>query len=162
MFSALRPFLNKGGAGYSISRAETAERLRPLVERHLDLLQAYAAALPRLRTLPGGEAVAALMPYLRTDLSKLYETVYSLGGDAPTGAERDFEAGAPGGDADVVRRLLDLEKETGDAARDEIDAVHHQERTRAILKTLAKGAEARTERLRAVAGQVRRGAVHAE
>ena len=162
MFPALRPFLNKGGAGYSISRAETADRLRPLVERHLGLLQAYAAALPRLRTLPGGDAVAALVPYLRTDLSKLGESIYSAGGGAPTGAALDFDAGAPGSDADVVQRLLELEKETREAAHDEIDAVHHQERTRAILKTLVNGADARAERLRAVAGQVRRGPVHAE
>jgi hypothetical protein len=49
MFPILRPFLNKGGAGYSISRAETVERLKPHVERGLELLRTYSAALPGMQ-----------------------------------------------------------------------------------------------------------------
>ncbi len=161
MFPALRPLLNRGGAGFSISRQETAERLRPIIEQHLRLLQSYTAALPRVQGLRGGDGITALMPYLRTDLSKLYETQFSAGGSAPTGADMDFDAVATGSDADVVRRLLDLEKETRDRTFDEIDAVHHQERTRAILKVLVTGSESRAERLRAVAGHTRREAEHA-
>lgn len=156
MFPALRPLLNRGGAGFTISRAETADRLRPLVERHLDLLQSYSAALPRLRRLAGGESIVGLMPYLRTDLSKLYESIYSAGGTAPTGTGTDFGASATGSDTRVLDHLLDAEKATREAAFDEIDAVHHQERTRAILRLLVTGSEARLDRLREVASNVRR------
>ncbi|HLA63225.1 MAG TPA: hypothetical protein VK610_02280 [Rhodothermales bacterium] len=156
MFPLLRPLLNRGGAGYTISRAETADRLRPLVARHLELLRSYSAALPRLRRLPGGESIAGLMPYLRTDLSKLYESVYSAGGTAPTGTETDFGAADAGSDHRVLDHLLNAEKATRAAAFDEIDAVHHQERTRAILKLLVNGSEARLDRLREVATNVRR------
>ena len=37
MFSALRPILNKGGAGHYATRAQSAERLLPIADRHLCL-----------------------------------------------------------------------------------------------------------------------------
>ena len=48
MFPVLRPILNRGGAGYSISRQETIDRLTPHVQRGLELSRAYARTLPRL------------------------------------------------------------------------------------------------------------------
>ena len=49
MFPALRPLLNKGGAGRYISREESVARLTPVAQHHIDLLLAYdrqIAALP--------------------------------------------------------------------------------------------------------------------
>jgi hypothetical protein len=154
MFPLHRPLLNRGGAGYSISRAETAERLRPHVDGGLALLQAYAAVLPRLRDRAGAGRLEALMPYFRTELSKLYESVFSVGGTAPTGAALGFGAG-DGAESDgaLLRGLIERERAFGNALRDEVDAVHHQERTRAILKAVAAGTDGRLDALRELAGR---------
>jgi hypothetical protein len=157
MYAALRPFLNRGGAGYSISRKETAERLRPHVDRGLDLLKAYSAALPRLRDREAAGRLDALLPYFRTELSKLYESVFSVGGTAPTGVDVAFGEGDPGGgDGAVLRALVERERAFHEALTEEVDAVHHQERTRAILKAVALGAQGRLDALRELAGRPRR------
>ena len=151
MFPALRPILNKGGAGRYISRAESAERLVPIAERHLDLLRAYDRELAALPDGPAREQIEAMMPYLRTEVSKMSETILSLGGTPPSGAGRG-PVGAPtgGADRDRVQGFLDAEKDFGGALRDEVDAVHHQERTRAILEHNAHASASRVDLLRGV------------
>ena len=149
MFPALRPILNKGGAGRYISREESVERLLPVVDRQLDLVYLYDAAVSRLGDGPAKERITAIMPYLRTELSKLYETVFSLGGTAPTGVARDPLALDPGAsDADRLGALVDAEGDFGAALREEADGVHHQERTRAILNHNAAASESRLDLLR--------------
>ena len=149
MFPALRPILNKGGAGRYISREESVERMQPIVVRQLDLVYLYDAAVSRLADGPAKESLTAIMPYLRTELSKLYETVFSLGGAAPTGVEREARGVDPGAtDADRLRALVDAEQEFGDALRYEADEVHHQERTRAILNHNADASRSRLDLLR--------------
>lgn len=166
MFPALRPLLNKGGAGRYISRAESVERLRPIAERHLDLLYGYDRALA---TMPDGaakEQVEAMMPYLRTEVAKVSETILSLGGAPPTGVGRDPQGrrsqpvgrGAAG-DRTLRQQVEDLlggEREFGGALRDEADAVHHQERTRAILLHNAEASTSRADLLRAIAADLPR------
>ena len=150
MFPALRPILNKGGAGRYISREESVDRLRPVAERHLDLLQTYDAALARMPGGPAREQVEAMMPYLRTETAKVSETILSLGGAPPTGAGRQPLAATAGTDRDRVQGLLDAEKDFGSMLREETDAVHHQERTRAILGHNAEASTSRIDLLRAV------------
>ena len=154
MFPALRPILNKGGAGRYISRAESVERLRPIAERHLDLMYAYEGVLAGM---PGGaakERLEAMMPYLRTEISKMSETILSLGGVPPSGVRRtpggaDLAGGAAApperGDLDALR---EAERDFGGALRHEADAVHHHERTRAILNHNADAADSRIALLR--------------
>ena len=151
MFPALRPLLNKGGAGRYISRAESVERLMPIAERHLDILRAYDRELAAMPDGPAKEQVEAMMPYLRTEVSKVSETILSLGGTPPSGAGRG-PAGAPAGgtDRDRIQGFLDAEKDFGTALRQEVDEVHHQERTRAILEHNADASTARTDLLRGV------------
>ena len=151
MFPALRPLLNKGGAGRYISRAESVERLMPIAERHLDILRAYDRELAAMPDGPAKEQVEAMMPYLRTEVSKVSETILSLGGTPPSGAGRG-PVGAPAGgtDRDRVQGFLDAEKDFGAALRQEVDEVHHQERTRAILEHNADASTARTDLLRGV------------
>lgn len=156
MFPALRPILNKGGAGRYISREESVERLTPVAERHLDLLQTYDAALARMADGPTKERVEAMMPYLRTETAKISETILSLGGAPPTGAGREQRAPTEGTDASRVRGLLDAEKDFGGSLREEMDAVHHQERTRAILGHNAEASTARVDLLRGVAADLGR------
>src|SRR5687768_15863072 len=97
MYKALRPFLNKGGAGYYASRSETAERLLPLVERHVRLLRAYERVLPQLTDAAGAERLRGLLPYARTEFAKLNETLNSAGGRGPTGSGIEADLPAYGG-----------------------------------------------------------------
>jgi hypothetical protein len=157
MFPVLRPFLNKGGAGRYISREASVERLTPLVVQHNRLLQAYGYALARLDAADARAQLDALMPDLRTHLAKLDETVYSFGGKAPLGT--DLEPGETGRgrtDAEMLFHILDLERAYHDALAGEVDAVHHQERTRAILGHLAAGSERRLEALRGLTNRLPR------
>lgn len=149
MFPVLRPVLNKGGAGRYISREESVERLQPVVTRQLDLVYLYDAAVSHLADGPAKERLQSIMPYLRTELGKLYETIFSLGGTASTGVERDARGADPGStDGERLAALVDAEVEFGAALREEADAVHHQERTRAILLHNADASDKRLGVLR--------------
>ncbi len=150
MFPALRPLLNKGGAGRYISRAESVERLQPIARRHLDLLMAYDAHLGALPDGPAKMEIEAMMPYLRTEVSKMSETILSLGGTPPSGAGETAAVAAAGADRDRIQGFLDAEKDFGGALRDEVDVVHHQERTRAIIEHNADASQARIELLRGI------------
>ena len=153
MFPALRPLLNKGGAGRYISREESVERLLPIAERHLDLLATYDRALLGVSGA-ARENLDAMMPYLRTEVAKVSETILSLGGTPPSGIHREPLAKADGGEQSQLKALLDGETAFGRGLREEIDSVHHQERTRAILGHNAEASDSRVELLR---GLVNRG-----
>jgi hypothetical protein len=93
------------------------------------------------------------MPYFRTELGKLYESIFSAGGAAPTGVDVDFGAGLDAAARDPLSVLVMAEREFGRGIADEIDAVHHQERTRAILKAIVAGSNGRMDVLRELAGR---------
>jgi hypothetical protein len=136
-----------------VSRQETADRLRPHVARGLDLLKLYTAVLPRVEDREVAHRLSPLMPFFRTELGKLYEAIFSAGGSAPTGVDVDFETAIEGTARDPLGILVASEREFGRGVTDEIDAVHHQERTRAILKAIAAGSNGRMDVLRELAGR---------
>ncbi len=156
MFQALRPILNKGGAGRYATRAESAERVLPVAERHIDLFEAYRGALAGLTPGPARTSVEAMMPLLRTEVSKMSETLLSFGATPPAGLGR---APVSMGDTDAERlyTLADRERDFGAALRTEVDVVHHQERTRAILGHNAAASDQRLGVLRDLTSTVRRG-----
>ena len=154
MFPALRPILNKGGAGRYISREESVERLQPVAAAHLDLVYAYDAAAAAL-TGPARERLDAVMPYLRIETNKVFETILSLGGTAAMGTEREPASPASGDVGDIVKRLREAEKGFASVLRDEVDAVHHQERTRAILEHNARASDSRLGVLRDIAAELK-------
>ncbi|WP_412070486.1 hypothetical protein [Rubrivirga sp. IMCC43871] len=156
MFPAFRPLLNKGGAGRYISRAESAERLLPIADRHLDLLDTYTAAMADFPDGPGRIRLDAMMPYLRTEVAKISETILSLGVAPPTGAGRGPIVPTTGDARARVAALLDVEKDFGDALTEEVDVVHHHERTRAILNHNAEASAARIDLLRGIAADLPR------
>lgn len=159
MFEALRPVLNRGGAGRYISRAESAERLVPVAARHLDLLYGYTGALAQLGDAGALARLESVMPYLRTEVGKIFETLLSFGGTAATGTERPPTGTPTAGrtDAALLDALLDAERDFGAAMSAEAQAVHHQERTRAILNHNAAASGKRLDVLReVVAGLGRR------
>lgn len=158
MFPSLRPLLNKGGAGRYISRQESIERLIPIADRHLDLLMGYSRALSGMPDGPAKERIEAMMPYLRTEISKINESILSLGGSPPMGSGRrpaTPETGRPL--RDRLSDLLRSENEFGGALRDESEAVHHQERTRAILNHNAEASTSRVDLLRGIVADLPRG-----
>ena len=152
MFPALRPVLNKGGAGRYISREESVERLQPIVASQLHLLRAYDHASKRLADGSVRQRFEeVILPNIRTELNKLYETVFSLGGAAPTGSEMDWTAAdLDGDDETLLKTLLERDREFGRQLSEEMDGVHHQERTRAILGHNASKAEDRQTLLRSL------------
>ena len=154
MYPSLRPILNKGGAGRYISREESVERLQPIAAAHLDLVYAYDAAAAALDG-PARERLDAVLPYLRIETNKVFETILSLGGTAAMGTEREPAGPATGDVGSVVRRLREAETGFGALLRDEADAVHHQERTRAILEHNARASESRLGVLRDIAAELR-------
>ncbi|MEM6326534.1 MAG: hypothetical protein AAF791_05395 [Bacteroidota bacterium] len=150
MFPALRPVLNKGGAGKYISREESVERLQPVIASQLELLRAYDHVGKRIADANATQYFdEVILPRLRTELNKLYETVFSLGGSAPTGAAMDWTASdLDGDDVALLKALQVRDRDFGRQLAEEMDAVHHQERTRAILGHNAEMADVRLGALR--------------
>ncbi|MDX1531013.1 MAG: hypothetical protein R3362_05770 [Rhodothermales bacterium] len=144
MYPALRPILNRGGAGFSMSRAETADVLSGLVRQHQILLNSYDAAL---RDLADRDLAAALEPEmvtLRTELSKIKELVYSNGGTPPNGTDLDPKTLRIGEtDGEIVHALADLERAYRGTLQAEIDRANHQMRTYALIEALHQRTEDR-------------------
>ncbi|MEM6287279.1 MAG: hypothetical protein AAF845_08985 [Bacteroidota bacterium] len=151
MFPSLRPVLNKGGAGRYISREESVERLLPISERHLGLLATYDGIVAGMATGPAKERIEAMMPYLRIEVAKVSETILSLGGTPASGVDREPAAAASGTLKEKLGTLLSAERDFGAALTEEAEAVHHQERSRAILNHNAEASAARIELLRELA-----------
>ena len=155
MFQALRPILNKGGAGFYATRAESAARLMPVAERHIDLFEDYRGALAALAPSEARDRVAALLPFFRTEMAKMSETLLSYGATPPTGLGRT-PTDLGNTDAERLLTLADRERAFAADLRGEIDAVHHQERTRAILGHNAEASDRRLDVLRDLTSGLRR------
>ncbi len=126
--------LNKGGAGYSLGRFETAERLNTLIEQLTELAGLYAHS--------DAADVQAQQSALRLDVARLKETVLSLGAIPYNGVARPPEA-LPREDLDGLRRKESL---FADALADQLK-LDHQIRTKAVLVNVQRNAQARLETL---------------
>ncbi len=144
--------LRKGWAGKTISRAETVERLNPII-RQLTLLNHTYDAFVRSHQSAGlASKLDDLQKIARMDVGKLAETVFSCGGTAYSGTDvdpADFTASR-----DMAAAVTDLaEKERAFIAAIENESeVEHQMRTRAILSVVKSNAEARLTALSAGTG----------
>jgi hypothetical protein len=140
--------LNKGGAGVSISRSETVERLNPIIRRHIELNHYYDHAIG---DAAGRDVSARLEEYQKTaraDVGKLAESVYSAGGVAFTGTDLDPDAYRLQGDPDeVLFGLQEQEASLLEALADELKVRHHI-RTLAILGNVRTNAQARLNYLK--------------
>ena len=155
MFRVLRPILNKGGAGRYATREESVARVNPLVRRHHQLLQAYEVALANLDDADVSAKIASLMPRARTESGKLSETVFSLGGTPPNGTDMEpANATNNATDPELLYGVLGLERAYCETVTSEVDAIHHQERTRAILNVVKEGSEARQETVRSITNRM--------
>ena len=127
--------LNKGGAGTSLSRSETIDRINPVIAAHTRLLHAYEAAKVG-RPAAEADRLDDLLRTARMDVGKLAEVVFSQGGVPYNGT--DLEPGTltaeRGGEA-RYRALARTEEAFAKQLDDEL-AVDHQIRTGATLKLL--------------------------
>lgn len=138
--------LKKGWAGRTLSRAETADRLNPLIRTHMALNHAYSSAIRRCSEKQLRQRLSALQKNARTDVGRMMETVFSCGAVAYSGTDMEptqFEL-PDGEDFTELRKqeaafLADLlaEKE-----------LEHQMRTEAVLNRLIDSSQDRLEYLR--------------
>ncbi len=156
MYNVLKPILNRGGAGYSMTRAESVAAMNPLVEQHGKLILAYDAALRRFADRDLAASLNEGMNRTRTELAKLKETVLSLGGIPPNGVDLDTDLDLGGTDAEMVHRLDDIERAYREAIQDALDLPHQQLRSTAILENNIKGSEARLGALHPFVTRMRR------
>ncbi|MFT5145000.1 MAG: hypothetical protein ACI84D_003640 [Thalassolituus oleivorans] len=141
--------LNKGWAGRTIDRAETTERVNPLIKELTGLMHFYEDAASRLDAA-GAETVHESLRFVRGDIGKLCETVYSAGGVAYSGT--DIEPGELKLSASFLEELADRERAFCAACLEEGE-VEHQMRTRAIIGAAAANGEARLKMLRTLGGR---------
>lgn len=144
-------FLNKGWAGKTISRQETAERINPIIRRHSELNHAYSYAIDHVSERETASELEALQKTARADVGKLSETVLSAGAASYNGVEleaRDFALAEDEGE--MVRQLKEQEEQFQQLVSDELKE-NHQIRTRAILSVVQANSQARLEYLRGLA-----------
>lgn len=152
----LNKILNKGGAGISLSRQETVDRINPLLKKLIALNHAYRDVIART---PDPEIAGQLQAFLkiaRTDVAKMSESIYSAGGRAYTGV--DIEPGSvrtADNENELIPSLKDLEKEFVDLMEGEMK-VKHQIHTRAVLSNVYTNALGRLNYLLEITGGKKR------
>lgn len=140
--------LNRGWAGKTITRAETVERLNPLIRQFLKLNHNYQFVIRSHSDSAVVEALKRVQKTARADVGKLSETVLSCGGTPENGTDleaRDFDLGSD--DVDMLQQLEALEEDLNEAVGHERDEVEHQMRTRGILEALKSNSSERLELL---------------
>ena len=86
--------LQKGWAGKTISRAETVDRVNPVIHRLIALNQHYDAFLRSSQGEGLDAQLASLQKTARADVGKLAETVFSCGGTPYNGTDLEPKSGA--------------------------------------------------------------------
>jgi len=150
--------LGKGWAGRTITRAETVERLNPIVKQHIELNHNYEAAIRAIDLQPVTDALSAMQRTARMDVGKISETIYSAGGSAYNGTDLepgDFDLGDSA--SDMVGSLISLERDFRNTVRTERDEIEHQIRTRAILELLESNSHDRLKALEKMKTRLARG-----
>jgi hypothetical protein len=125
--------LKKGWAGRTISRAETVERLNPIIHFMSGVLLQYTSSLefvdnPQIRTM-------------RMDIGKLSETIASCGG-VPARHSGDGDSDGDSGSGDAPENIRSAELDLRELLLNE-RKIEHQMRTRAILGVVLTNTEAR-------------------
>jgi len=146
-------FLQKGWAGQTISRAETAERLDPIIRQHIRVNRMYDAALLELSVET--DELTAQQKTARAMVGKIAETIYSCGGVAYQGTDlepQDFRSTES--DEDIFRRLHLVETDLAELLKTESD-IEHQIRTRAILAAVQDACTERTNTMVELAKSIR-------
>lgn len=134
----LKAILNKGGAGKSISRAETADRLSALMRRYNEIMFAYDAAAS-VSSTETADALEQVVHGVRDDVGKLSELILSAGAVPPLGT--DIEPGdvSVGRDeAEALAAVTRLERAFEDALKGESGVKHYLRTIATLDNTLAR------------------------
>lgn len=140
--------LNKGWAGKTLSREETAARLNPVIRSHCALNHSHEYAARSLEDRDAAGKLSTLQRTARMDIGKLSEVVLSAGGVPFNGTEmepEDFNLGKC--DSDIVAALRNLESDFKKLLHAEL-GMEHQMCTRAILDVVLKNTHVRLEYVR--------------
>lgn len=139
--------LNRGGAGKSLSRAETVAQASSLITRHIALLRSYDRLVEAMA--PDDESVEQirkLQKQHRADIAKLCEIVLSANGTPP----REAAPLEGSGIDSLLRSLTDGERSLREELEAQLAKKHHM-RTIAVLETLLANTEERIGILQTVA-----------
>jgi hypothetical protein len=143
----LKALLNKGGAGVSISRTETTEHLNPLLHQLIDLRRHYERLLQSGMSESATERLEALMKSTRNDVTRISETINSMGGLPYNGVDADNPDSPGRSSALSVSEIKDKEKRFLSSLEDQSDT-KHQIRTQAVLKNVEKTSRSRMDFLK--------------
>lgn len=138
--------LGRGWAGKTISRAETVERLNPILRQFMELNHRYQYVIRSHSDAAVSEALQRVQKTARADVGKLSETILSNGGTPENGTDLepdDFDLGND--ELEMLYQLQDLETEFAEAVAHERDDIEHQMRTRAILEAVQSNSGERLE-----------------
>ena len=134
----LKALLNKGGAGKSIDRAETAARLGRLMRHHQTIMHAYDRATRSAASPQFAAGLELLNKTTRADIGKISELILSSGHAPPLGTEFEtVDFGAEPDDSVHARALLDLDRRYVEMLESELDARHMLRTVATIENTLA-------------------------
>lgn len=140
--------LGRGWAGKTLSRADTVERLNPLLLQFLKLNHNYEYVIRSHDDPAVTEALKRVQKTARTDVGKLNETILSCGGSPENGTDLEPENFNLGTDElEMLYQLEDLETEFNEALVHERQDIEHQMRTRGILEALKSNSDERLELL---------------
>lgn len=140
--------LNRGWAGKTITRAETVERLNPLIRQFLRLNHNYQSLIRSHSEPAVTEALERVQKTARADVGKLSETVLSCGGTPENGIDlTDDDVELDGDELTMIHQLRELETALNEAITEELDDVEHQMRTRGILEAIKSNSSERRELL---------------
>ncbi|PEN12897.1 hypothetical protein CRI94_12905 [Longibacter salinarum] len=149
--------LGRGWAGRTITRAETVERLNPIVKEHIVLNHNYEAAIRSLGRQDMVEALREMQRTSRMDVGKLSETIFSAGGAAYNGTDLEPDQYDLGNDGlEIVNSLIEQERDFKTTVETEREDIEHQMRTRAILELVASNSHDRLKGLEKMKSQLTR------
>jgi hypothetical protein len=139
--------LNRGGAGKSITRHETAAAMSDLVRPLISIMRGYENLAGLIDDAEAVAFIHASQNRTRSDIAKLSEIILSTGGITP----RDVEPVGADDDPDqLIRALNEAERAFRDALESSLKLKHHY-RTIAVLETLQKNTEDRIALVRELA-----------
>jgi hypothetical protein len=143
--------LNKGGAGKSLTRSQTASDVSKLMTGQIELLGAYGALIAAVGNDSDlAKSLGALEKELRDEIPKLSEIILSSGGVPPRKADQ------PTGDdvESFLRAVNDGERSMRSDLEEQLKLKHHI-RTIAVLNTILANTERRIGEIQTVAQQLR-------
>lgn len=137
--------LQKGWAGRTIDRAETIDRINPMIRTMNELMHLYIAAGENTKNADLKQGVEDSLRTLRMDIGKMCEIVFSCGGVAYSGTDletEDFRLGEGLSDA------IEAKEQVLRSALDEESNIEHQMRSRAILLNVDNNQKTRMNAVR--------------